>query len=95
MVVSQPDAAALLGAAPVAQADMSRGGGGSSAVQAMTVGDVALQLKELGLGAHVEAFENGGVDGAMLNIVDEDTLKELGMSSGLERKKLLAWLSKQ
>jgi len=39
---------------------------------------------------YVEAFREHRVDGALLNVMDEDSLKELGVDSSLERKKVRA-----
>ena len=48
----------------------------------------------LGLSHLCLAFEKANVDGALLKVMDDESLKELGVSSSMERKKILAWVLK-
>jgi len=57
----------------------------------MSVGDVGVMLKSIGLGDHCAAFEKKAVDGVLLAMLDEPTLAELGVESRLDRKMILAW----
>ena len=60
-----------------------------------TVNDVLGVLRSLGLSHLCVAFEKANVDGGVLMIADEGTLTELGVTSNVERKKILAWVMKQ
>ena len=82
-------------AAPLLTAEMVRETEPSvqSPLLNLSVEDVCSELTTLGLSKHhVEAFRQHRVDGPVLNFMDEDTLKELGIDSALERKKILAWV---
>jgi hypothetical protein len=61
----------------------------------MSLVDVSGILKQLGLQDHCPSFEKAGVDGSVLVMLDESALVELGITSSLERKKLLGWILKQ
>ena len=60
----------------------------------MTVLDVLDVLKVLGLGQYVSSFEKNGIDGGMLLVMDDSTLVELGIQSGIDRKRVLAYVAK-
>jgi len=90
-----PTAGASEAAAPIAAVDMVRDNGvHSPSLLNLSIEDVCSLLSiQVGLAKHyVEAFREHRVDGALLNMMDEDSLKELGIDSSLERKKILAWV---
>ena len=60
-------------------------------VHAWRLSDVQAWLRNSGLAEHAEAFALHRVDGALLvQIDDEDLRGELGITSRLQRKRLLA-----
>jgi len=81
----------IVTAVPLATAEMD-----APSLMDFSVEEVCTVLSnEAGLAKqYVEAFRVNRVDGALLNIVDEDALKELGIDSSLERKKVIAWVMK-
>src|SRR5690349_18808727 len=51
--------------------------------------DVGAWLRELGLAECAEAFAENGVDGAMLTELNNEDLKDLGVTRLADRKRLL------
>lgn len=61
----------------------------------MTSNEVHGVLAELGLQNYSANFEKAGVDGGMLSVMDDSSLSELGVSSSLDRKRILGWIANQ
>lgn len=65
----------------------------SPKLQGFSVEDVAASLNTLNLGQYVQRFREEGIDGRALGDLDERTLEtDLGIGSGLHRKKILRWI---
>ena len=58
----------------------------------LTVNEVCEWLTKLGLGQYVETFEQESVDGKLLLDVDEEMMKDLGISNALHRRKLTKFI---
>eukprot|EP00049_Salpingoeca_infusionum_P006925 m.112890 g.112890 ORF g.112890 m.112890 type:complete len:844 (-) comp13494_c1_seq4:100-2631(-) len=58
-------------------------------MEGWSVDEVCEWLETIGLGAHVAKFEDEGVDGELLVELDMEMLEELGISSKVQRKKLV------
>lgn len=58
-----------------------------------SVEDVCSELTNLGISKqYVEAFRQHRADGVVLNFMDDDTLKELGIDSRSERQQVMGWV---
>jgi len=63
----------------------------------MSVEDICTALStQVGLAKqHVETFREHCLNGTLLSIMDEESMKEIGIHSSLERKKVIAWVMQQ
>ena len=62
-------------------------------ISQMSSQDVANMLQELNLfEVYGSLFEKRNVDGAVLGVLDDAALPELGVTSSLDRKTILGWV---
>jgi len=65
-----------------------------ASVTAWKTGDVSAWLADMELAQHAPAFKAAAIDGTMLlTLTEADLAKELGVSSGLHRKKIMMGVS--
>ena len=69
-------------------AQMGGGGGGESAF------DISRVLDEMGLQQYSGRFLKEGIDGNIMRQLDDASLQELGVDSGLGRAKILGWINR-
>lgn len=60
----------------------------------MEVSDVSDWLRSIKMDKYVECFEKDGVDGAFLSQIDDECLKDLGVSRVIDRRKIIGNIEK-